>query len=152
MSPTKLQELYEYDPDTGVLTSKKYKKPVGTVSSKGCGLKTRHGRVHRLIYMLVTGEELGNDVIDHINGNPLDNRWSNLRRCTRAQNQMNRKMNANNSSGYKGVCWDGKSQKWQVSIGYMGKIYYLGQYDDADEAYDVYLEEAQKCFGEFCRA
>ena len=147
---TELKALYDYDIDTGILTSKRWSKPVG--SRKPDGLTTRFGRIHRLIWVWMTGEELGADVIDHINGDPYDNRWVNLRRCTVAQNQMNRGNNANSTSGFKGVCWSWDTMRWQAQIGFMGKIYYLGQYDTADEAHDVYLEEAERCFGEYMRA
>ena len=152
LSQERLKELYDYDLETGILTSKRHGKPVGSPDTKGQGLRTRFGRIHRLIYVWMTGEDLGDDVIDHINGDPFDNRWKNLRRCTKAQNQMNRKVNENNTSGMKGVCWAWRQMKWQAQIGYMGVVHYLGQYDTADEAYDVYLEEAEKCFGEYMRA
>ena len=146
---TELKDLYNYDPDTGILTSKRWGKPVGTRRSDG--LTTRFGRVHRLIWVWMTNDELGTDVIDHINGDPFDNRWSNLRRCTRAQNQLNRSANSNNTSGYKGVTWVERTNLWQAAIGFQGTIYYLGQYESADEAYDVYLEEAERLFGEYNR-
>lgn len=149
-SQSDLKSLYDYDPEIGILTSKRWGKPVG--SRKPSGLETRFGRIHRLIWVWMTGENLGTDVIDHINGDPYDNRWVNLRRCTVAQNQMNRGDNANSTSGFKGVCWSWDTMKWQAQIGFMGKVHYLGQYDTADEAHDVYLEEAEKCFGEFMRA
>jgi len=151
-SQEELKRLYDYDPEAGVLTSKRYGKPVGSRNTNGDGMKTRFGRIHRLIWVWMTGDDLGTDVIDHINGDPYDNRWVNLRRCTVAQNQMNRGDNANSTSGLKGVSWIFKSQQWRASIGFMGRVYYLGEYDSADEAYDVYLEEAENCFGEFMRA
>lgn len=151
----KLKQLHTYDPETGIYYSKMFKKPIGSKSNKDDGLKTKvqnkYYRVHRLIWMYVTGEDPGDDVIDHINGDPYDNRWCNLRRCSVAQNHMNRKLNANSTSGFKGVTWAADTQKWQSQIGYMGVIYYLGQYDTPDEAHDVYLEEAEKCFGEYMR-
>ena len=150
-----LRKLHDYNPDTGIYYSKLHKKPIGSPTRKRCGLRTRVNkieyRLHRLIWVWMTGDDPGNDVIDHINGDPFDNRWSNLRRCTRGENQMNRKCNSNNASGYKGVSWAADTQKWQVSIGYKGVVYYLGQYETADEAHDVYLEEAEKCFGEYMR-
>jgi len=151
-SQAELKALYDYDLETGILTSKRWGKPVGVTDSKRQGLRTRFGRIHRLIWVWMTGDDLGTDVIDHINGDPYDNRWINLRRCTRAQNQMNRGDNVNSTSGYKGVCWCWKTMKWQAQIGFMGIVHYLGQYDTADEAHDVYLEEAERCFGQFMRA
>jgi hypothetical protein len=148
-SQTELKDLYNYDPETGILTSIRWGKPVG--SRRDDGLRTRLGRVHRIIWVWMTGDDLGADVIDHINGDPCDNRWFNLRRCSRAQNQMNRGLNANNTSGYKGVTWVPRTNLWQAAIGFDGVIHYLGQYETADEAYDVYLEEAERCFGIYNR-
>ena len=147
-----LKSLYDYDSETGILTSKRWGRPVGTTDSKGEGLRTRFGRIHRLIWVWMTGDDPGTDVIDHINGDPYDNRWDNLRRCTRAQNQMNRGDNDNSTSGYKGVTFHWGLMKWQAAIGFMGKVHYLGVYDTPDEAHDVYLEEAERCFGEYLRA
>ena len=150
-SQDELKRLYDYNPDTGELISKLTKKPIGTPDSKRQGLKSGFGRVHRLIWVWMTGDDISDDVIDHINGDPMDNRWSNLRRCSRHQNSMNRTINTNNSSGMKGVTFVFTSMKWRAHIGYMGSVHYLGEYDTADEAYDVYLEEAEKLFGEYMR-
>ena len=55
-------------------------------------------------------------VVDHINGNTLDNRRSNLRVCTQSQNLMNSKKPSNNKSGFKGISWHKSSKSWQVYI------------------------------------
>ena len=151
LSQDRLKELYDYDPESGLLKSKRYGKPIGSPDRKSQGLRTRFGRIHRLIWVWMTGEELGDDVIDHINGDPFDNRWCNLRRCTIAQNQMNRGLNVNSTSGCKGVSWITRTMRWRATIGYKGKIHFLGEYETADEAYDVYLEEAERCFAEYNR-
>jgi hypothetical protein len=56
------------------------------------------------------------ELIDHINGNKLDNREFNLRKANKSQNAMNSKKPSNNSSGTKGVSWDKRSEKWEAYI------------------------------------
>jgi len=64
-------------------------------------------------------ELMGKDgiIIDHINGNGLDNRKNNLRVCTNAQNLQNRGVSTKNTSGYKGVFLDKRKNKWYAQIG-----------------------------------
>lgn len=67
--------------------------------------------LHRFLLKAKKGQE-----IDHVNRNPLDNRKENLRFCTRSENNHNRGMNKNNSSGYKGVYWHKGAKKWLAQI------------------------------------
>ncbi len=95
-----------------------------------------------------------NKVVDHINGNPLDNRKSNLRVATRGQNNMNRGANRTHrgkftTSPYKGVSWDKRRSKWVSNIGHNYKLIYLGSFDvpeDAARAYDVKSQELHEEF------
>jgi len=74
-------------------------------------------------------------VIDHISGNQLDNRKSNLRVCSRKENQRNRGcLNKNNSSGFRGVSWDKFRKKWVAQLSYCYKHIFLGRYDSKEEA------------------
>jgi len=74
--------------------------------------------------------------VDHINGDPLDNRRANLRVVDAAQNQWNRKPNA--GSAYKGVSWHPRKAKWQVRIRAQRHRYFLGYYADPGYAAQVY--------------
>ena len=88
--------------------------------------------------------------IDHINGNKLDNRRSNLRLCTPSQNSTNvskRKKNA--SSRFKGVCL--AKYGWQVDIWADCKHYYVGTFKDEVEAASAYNDAAIRLQGEFAR-
>ena len=87
--------------------------------------------------------------VDHINGNTLDNRKSNLRFCSHTENMRNRKLQKNNKLGIKGVYCD--RNKFKAQIGFNGKNITLGRFNvlgDADSAYRVAEE---KYFGEFAR-
>jgi len=88
-------------------------------------------------------------LVDHIDGNGLNNRMSNIRSCTYAQNVQNRQPNINSRSRYKGVCWHKRNKKWQASITKSGKRLYLGQYDDQIEAALAYDRKAEELFGQF---
>lgn len=90
-------------------------------------------------------------VVDHINGDQLDNRKENLRVCTQAQNMCNTNLYKNNKSGYKGVCWNKKAGMWAATIYKKRKCYPLGLFDDAELAYAVYIAAADRMHGEFAR-
>jgi hypothetical protein len=73
--------------------------------------------------------------VDHRDGNKLDNRRSNLRVVTHAENLQNRKgLDRNNKSGYRGVHWDKRDRKWLAHTRLKGKLYHLGSFDDVHEA------------------
>ena len=78
--------------------------------------------------------------VDHINGDRLDNRKSNLRKCNRNQNCKNTTLPITNTSGYKGVAWHKQRGKWRAFIMLNHKQISLGLYDDKEEAYKVRLE------------
>jgi hypothetical protein len=111
-----------------------------------CKVSRKVVRMHRIIVNAPEGM-----VIDHINGNSLDNRRENLRVCTHAQNIHNQKMNAKNTSGYKGVVWNKVYKKWYARIKINRKFKHIGVFDDAEEAAHAYDEKAIELFGEFAR-
>jgi hypothetical protein len=102
---------------------------------------------HRVLYILHTGEDP--HVVDHINGDPRDNRIENLRAANPSQNQHNRRMDSTNKSGVKGVNWDRAKRKWRAQVGAYGVKHYLGMYDDKDEATRVVVEARNRLHGEF---
>lgn len=86
---------------------------------------------------------------DHINGNGLDNRKSNLRVCTPSQNTMNAPPQRNGTSKFKGVFWDNQKNKWACKIKFNGKSIHIGFYNneiDAAKAYDLNAIEYFKNF------
>lgn len=89
--------------------------------------------------------------VDHINNDTLDNRKENLRICTQFENSKNQRKHKNNTSGYKGVSWAKKENKWIASIRIDGKKVRLGGREDLNEAILLYNEAAIKHHGEFAR-
>ena len=108
--------------------------------------KQRFIHLHRIVAF--TPEEME---VDHINGDTLDNRKSNLRNCFHYQNSYNKKLSKKNTSGYKGVSWYPKYQKWVAQIAYKRKGYTLGYFERKEEAALAYNIAAKKYFGEFAR-
>lgn len=108
----------------------------------GDGGKTRFA--HRLLMGAKRGQ-----VIDHINGDPLDNRRSNLRLCTQKQNVRNSRPRKGTESGLKGVRWQSSTQTWCAQIMVDGRREYLGHFSTAEEAAQVYDAAAVRLFGEF---
>ena len=104
----------------------------------------RHVKMHRMIINAPSDKD-----VDHINGDTLDNRKSNLRLCNQSQNQANRKMNKNNKSGYRGVHWDEQGRRWKAQIKVNGKKIGLGLFYDKNEAALAYNIAAKESFGEF---
>ena len=106
-------------------------------------------KLHRIIYKYFNPDwditdNSRNNLIDHININPLDNKIENLRVVNHSQNMRNRNKFKNCSSKYKGVYWDKKFNKWgaQITINYEKK--YLGLFDNEEEAHLAYKKEYDK--------
>lgn len=109
-----------------------------------------HERLHSVILERKLGRPLQKgEVVDHANGDTLDNCRDNLRLATRSQNNANKKMSKSNTSGYKGVSWDKKKGKWLASITKDRKQYNLGYFDTPQEAHETYKTKAIELFGEF---
>lgn len=106
----------------------------------------------RMTWVAMHREIIGgkpNMVIDHINHNTIDNRRSNLRLCTNSQNQFNRGVPINNTSGYKGVYFNKKDKRWGAYMSLNKKMKMLGYFGTKEEAAIAYREHARKVQGDF---
>lgn len=92
-----------------------------------------------------------NFLVDHIDGNGLNNQKSNLRLCTHSNNMQNSKKPENNTSGYKGVTWHKGRKLWQAQIMVNGKSIYLGRFVNKEDAAHAYDTAAVKYHGEFAK-
>jgi hypothetical protein len=103
---------------------------LGTPERHGCTaghLLGKTAKAHRVVWKMVTGAEP--EHIDHINGDPADNRIENLRSVSRAVNNKNVARNRNNKSGASGVRYDPCLKKWRVLIGVNGQRLHVGVYN-----------------------
>lgn len=117
------------------------------VTSHGyLAIRTEGGQeyFHRLIKSVPK-----NKVIDHVNGNKLDNRKANLRICSQAQNCLNKRLRTNNRTGVAGVWWRAERGKWAVQITVNSTRFCLGHYSDKFEAICARISANNKYHGEY---
>ena len=108
--------------------------------------KRREVRLHRAIMTGLDGLE-----VDHINGDGLDNRRSNLRAATHAQNSRNSRTPKNNTSGFKGVILDKPTGKWRAQIRLDGAQKHLGYFVTPEDAHTAYCKASAELHGEYGR-
>lgn len=177
-SPEVLRQLLRYEPETGKLFwlarspkwfpsghrtqdgnaanwNSKYAGREAFTADNGHGYL--QGRVfaksllaHRVIWAMSTGAWPLAE-IDHADNDPKNNRLSNLREATRAENEANKPIAARNKSGLRGVCFDPIRQKWVAQIGVNRRTIPLGRFSSADEAAAAYAKASAELHGEFGR-
>lgn len=146
-----MSEALRYEPEEGAFywvadaaRNVKAGRKAGTKESNGyisIRFKGKSYKAHRTAW-LFTHKEWPKLSIDHINGQKNDNRISNLREATTAQNGQNRKPNKESKTGFKGV--RPYAKKFKAEINHQGKYFYLGLFSTAQEAANAYAEAAAR--------
>jgi hypothetical protein len=116
------------------------------LSNKG---KRETFNVHRLVGQEFIPNKNHLAVLDHKNNNRLDDRVSNLRWATYDENNENRLLASNNTSGHKGVSYDKAHNKWKADISANNKPVTIGSFKTKTEAINARQKEAKKLFGAF---
>lgn len=144
-SQARLLELFNYKPDTGIVTRKivvsgSKTKIGGSLSSKTddgylrVQVDCKRYRLHRIIWKMVHGSFDETMQVDHINGIRSDNRLSNLRLVIPRDNNKNCKIFSHNTSGNSGVIWNKLQNKWVAYIGGSKKRNHLGYFTHIEDA------------------
>ena len=143
ISQEELQRLFDYDPETGVVTRKtapsrrcKVGDVVGCRRPDGYLQVTISGTphlLHRVIWRLATGDTPP-EQIEHVSHDKADNRRENLRLASHAENGRNQSMPSDNTSGYIGVYRHKSAQKWVACIRVGGRLHHLGLFADKTDA------------------
>ena len=137
ITPDQIKSLFRYSHENGVLywkrrpessfktlqaarawNSRYSNKPAGHKDERGCIrvlFNKKYYKAHRIIWVIVHGKFPAQQ-IDHINGNPSDNRISNIRMSTQTENMRNRRLDALNKTGIPGVRWVEKDKAFCVYI------------------------------------
>jgi len=154
----RLRELVYYDPETGVFSWRAYRRGqrkdgiVGGPDTKGytrMQVEGRNYRAHQLAWLYMTGEWRQ---VDHRDLNKRNNRYDNLRPASNSANGANRPRLANNSSGFKGVCFHKHTRKWVAQITHHRSVHHIGYFPTPEEAHAAYAAAAKVFHGEFARA
>lgn len=153
LTHARVRELFRYNPFTGSLirrvsiTGKAMKGVIAGSLHKGSGYlvlgidrrKTLF-HVHRLVWFYMTGK-WPTSQIDHIDRNPLNNRWSNLREATNGQSKLNTR--------FRGVYFHNKECVWMATININEKRKFLGRFKTLEEAAAVRMKAEKEVYGEF---
>lgn len=115
-------------------------------AKKGERIKTALVKMHRIIARTPQGRET-----DHINGNKLDNRRSNLRICTHSQNGCNRSASKSSLLGFKGVSASKQTRRFKARITIRGKRIHIGYFDTPELASLAYRAASMNHHGAFAR-
>jgi hypothetical protein len=173
-----VRECLDYDPETGVFTwrerplrhfanargwwqwnPKLAGKPAGSRHNGAYGkiywcirLAGHIWLAHRVAWLLVHGADPWPDEVDHIDGDPLNNRIANLRLATRSQQSANsRRQSRGTITGVKGVTPNGRSNGYDARITLDGKTHYIGHFSTIEEAAEARRKAAIQLYGEFHR-
>lgn len=167
-----VRECVEYDPTTGIFTWRA--RPLshfrdagrrqwwngefaGTVAGNNRSGRPPYWRLtfgnrtygaHRIAWLLVYGEPVP-DMLDHIDGDGLNNRIANLRAVTNGENRMNSRIRYNSTTGAKGITR--MKRGFAARITFLGKCHYLGYFTTLNEAINARRDAAERLHGQFAR-
>jgi hypothetical protein len=160
LTQTRLRELLNYDPVTGEFQHRFSKggfgrpeRLAGVLTVQGyriIGVDGERLRAARLAWLYMTGE-WPKHFVDHINNDPADDRWCNLREASQSENMANGSDRVDNTSGYRGVTWDKERNKWVAQVQFKGKNHFCGRYSTKEEAAVARDAKAQILHGAFAR-
>ena len=148
LTQDRLKELFDYNPDTGIFVRLMQCGTAKKGAIAGClangyyviRVDNKLYLSHRLAWLYVHGSLP--ELVDHINRIPTDNRISNLRPATKAQNQQNHGIPKHNKSGFVGVSWDSNRSKWYASIRANNRTIPLGRFQNIEDAATAYQQAA----------
>lgn len=152
-----VSSLLAYDPDTGFVlwVASKGRSKAGNRAGSVNGSGYRQVRIdgvivneHRVAFLLMTGR-WPTLLMDHINGNRDDNRWCNLREATGVENGINKGVQRNNSSGFAGIHWHKKAQRWRVRVWTKRSDTFIGQFACFGKAVKARRNAAEARYGRF---
>jgi hypothetical protein len=154
-----VRQLFDYDPCSGQLI---WKMTRGSRAKKGAVAGSLGGHryitvringtlyyVHRIIWLWHYGQ--WPEATDHMDCNKLNNKIENLRSANPSQNQCNQLIRADNKSGVKGVRWNKGKRKWQARVQLQWKDYWLGLFDEFEQAVVAVKNARHALHGEFAR-
>ena len=147
-----IRQAFSYDPETGRLTRHRmpHRDPtwVSPTGYAKVNLGKEKYRAHRLAFVLMEGR-WPHDQVDHINRDKLDNRWANLREATNSTNAVNRGLQANNRTGFRGVSYHKRDQVFRARVKVNGVERQVGQFATAIEAASARDRAMRAHFGDF---
>lgn len=161
LTQDRIKELCTYCPETGefiALTARcngRYKagEPLGGITGINdnkyyvAKLDGKAYGLHRVAWLYVHGWMP--DMVDHRDGNPLNNRIENLRPADSTRNGYNKKINRNSSTGVKGVTWRANRNSWEACIIVRGVRVYRRLFKDFDKAVIAIRSAREELHGEF---
>ena len=159
--PSIVRQHFDYNPEIGELRWRIGSRRRAAGKIAGTGAESEKGRInvgfqgktykaHILAWVCQTGEWPTHQ-IDHINEDPSDNRWANLRAATKSQNMRNITKIKSNTSGHKGVGFHKETKKWRAYIKADGISYHLGLFPSKEDAIKAYKDAATKLHGVFAK-
>ncbi len=157
ITQAELHEIFYYQDGNLIYKKKRWKGNAGQIAGSLDGkgyLRIRINwvrySIHRLIWLYHYGK-FPKKLLDHIDGNRLNNKIENLREASYYENNINCVKQSNNTSGYKNITWNKEKQKWQVKCNSYGKKYHAGYFVNLNDAIEAAVKLREKVHGNFAK-